>query len=1086
MNEGAKRVTIRKRTLIKALLISAITLVVLFAAAWFFVDYQVSHLENYKDSITKAMEKALNRNVAFDKVRATLTWQTGFALQFTNIAVKDIDRATELLNIPNAFFRVDILPLLQSRLVLREVILRHPRLSLQRDRGGVLNIADLLTGGQKPGMALELRKLTLEKGLVTFLDQSISAEGLVTSLANLSCRIDNSLAGNSLPFNITATVNEDKNQGELSFSGTFRWASSEKPFAAGTLDASLRLRGMDVHHYHPYLKSRVPLEQLAGHLDVETAFSGSLASFTAQGTVTVKNALIEYPQVFRGPLQPQAVLADCRLTRNAGHLKLDVNRLVIDRLEAKGSFAIENLDEADPQLAATAVTSFSLKEMQSYVPWGIIPKNVGSFIEAHIKEGDFRLVEGKLSGRQSQITHMEKPENAGVLFLRAEVDKGVFVINNTTPAFSDISGVLELKNREFMLKSMQARFGASPCTLTGAISDFALPAPAVYTANMTIEPSRDEIFWLFGKEKFRNFSFNGASTLTLSGKGPAENYRISARWDLTNIAYTWPSVLEKSRGRENLFAAEITLNKDAVVVSSFNYDLPPASVNGSATYRFAGKSPLSLNVQSNSFDIHDLVPVFPFLKTFDPAGTCLINAAFRGNPDDYNSFRWKGNVSLTDVSLKPSDSIKPVKGLTGKAVLRGNRLETSRFHARIGASTISGKCRINDFRKPQVACQFDSSLFRAADAGWQSPEGAVNFRDVKGQVTLADKNIRVDKLALRLGKSVFNLSGNIRGFAEPKITLAVHSPYINFADVARITTLQSSARKDQSSSRLDISATLQADAGAAAGVDFRNLNAEFKFAGETLNIKSLEAGIFDGKIKAGGNVDIQADGRNRYAANLTIDRVSLAKIQAFLDVKDRLVTGDLSLTGEVNATGRNADEWKKTATGVFQVRAEKGVLKKFSTLAKMFSLLNVLQLAKLQLPDMAEGGMPYDAITGKLSLQDGVLSSEDFFVDSNAMEISATGKVDLPKEELDATVGVHPLGTIDEIVSKIPIAGWLITDEKGHLVTVHFKVDGKWDDPRVTAIPVRSLAKGTLDIFRRLFQLPGKLITDTGEVILGH
>lgn len=1078
--------TIKKRTLIRVLLISAIALIVLFAAAWFFVAYQLSHPENYKDSITKAMEKALNRRVAFDKIHATLTLQTGFALQLTNVVIKDKDRATELLSIPNAFFRVDILPLLQSRLVLREVILRYPRLSLQRDRGGTLNIADLFKGGQKPEVPFELRKLTLEKGMVTFLDQAISEKGLVTSLANLSCRIDSSFGDNSLSFNIKATVNEDQNQGELSFSGTFRPVSLAKPFAAGTLDASLRLRGMDVQHYHPYLKSRVPLEQMAGHLDAEAAFSGSPASFTAQGTVTVKKAFIEYPQVFRGPLQPQAVLADCRLTRSAGHLKLDVNRLVIDRLEAKGSLAVENPDEADPLFTATAAASFSFKEMQSYIPWGIIPKNAGSFIEAHIREGDFRLVEGKLEGRQSQIAHLEKPENAGVLFLRAEVNKGVFVINNTTPVFSDISGVLELKNREFILKDMQARFGASPCTLTGAISDFALPAPAVYTASMTVEPSRDEIFWLFGKEKLHNVSFDGASTLTLSGKGPAENYRISARWDLTNIAYTWHSVLEKSRGRENLFAAEITLNKDAVVVSSFSYDLPPVSVSGSAAYRFAGKSPLSLNVQSNSFDIHDLVPVLPVLKTFEPAGTCLINAAFRGNPNDSNSFRWKGNVSLTDVSLKPPDGIKPVNGLTGKAVFRGNRLETSRFHARIGTSAISGKCSIDDFRNPQVACQFDSALFRAEDAGWRSPDGAVNFRDVKGQVTLAGKNIRVDKLALRLGKSGFNLSGNIRGNADREITLDVHSQYIDFADIARLATLQSSAPKNQSSTWFDLSAVLQADAGAAAGVDFRKLNTEFRFTGETLNIKSLEAGVFDGKIKAGGKIDIQADGSNRYAANFIIDRVSLAKIQEFLDVKDRLITGNLSLTGEVNAAGRNADDWKKTATGVFQVRAEKGVLKKFSILAKMFSLLNVLQLAKLQLPDMAEGGMPYDAITGKLSLQDGVLSSEDFFVDSNAMEISAAGKVNLPKEELDATVGVHPLGTIDEIVSKIPVAGWLVTDEKGHLITVHFKVDGKWDDPGVTAIPVRSLAKGTLNIFRRLFQLPGKLITDTGEVILGH
>jgi uncharacterized protein YhdP len=194
----------------------------------------------------------------------------------------------------------------------------------------------------------------------------------------------------------------------------------------------------------------------------------------------------------------------------------------------------------------------------------------------------------------------------------------------------------------------------------------------------------------------------------------------------------------------------------------------------------------------------------------------------------------------------------------------------------------------------------------------------------------------------------------------------------------------------------------------------------------------------------------------------------------------------MSLTGDVTATGSKVDDLKKTAAGTFQIKAEKGVLKKFSVLSKIFSLLNVFQLLRFNLPDMAKDGMPYSTITAHLSLKDGVLSSENFLIDSNAMGISAIGKVYLLQKDLDTIVGVHPLQTLDRITAKIPIAGWILTDENGHLLTVHFQVEGNWDDPEVIPIPAQSLAKGTLDIFRRIFQLPGKLITDTGEVILGH
>jgi hypothetical protein len=94
--------------------------------------------------------------------------------------------------------------------------------------------------------------------------------------------------------------------------------------------------------------------------------------------------------------------------------------------------------------------------------------------------------------------------------------------------------------------------------------------------------------------------------------------------------------------------------------------------------------------------------------------------------------------------------------------------------------------------------------------------------------------------------------------------------------------------------------------------------------------------------------------------------------------------------------------------------------------------------------------------------------------------------VDVIKKKLDLIVGAHPLQTLDLIAAKIPIAGWIVTDERGKLITVNFKIGGTWDNPEVTTITAQSIGKGTVDIFRRIFQLPEKLITDTGEVILGH
>jgi uncharacterized protein YhdP len=157
--------------------------------------------------------------------------------------------------------------------------------------------------------------------------------------------------------------------------------------------------------------------------------------------------------------------------------------------------------------------------------------------------------------------------------------------------------------------------------------------------------------------------------------------------------------------------------------------------------------------------------------------------------------------------------------------------------------------------------------------------------------------------------------------------------------------------------------------------------------------------------------------------------------------------------------------------------------KEFAVLSKIFSILNVSQLLKFQLPDMAKGGMPFSKITATVSLQDGLLSTNNAFLKSDAMNIIAVGKLDLLKETMDMVRGVQPLQSIDKVVSRIPILGWILTDKDKRFITVNFEAKGPWKDPVVRANPFRELAKEVLNIFKRVLQLPVKIVTDTGEVL---
>jgi hypothetical protein len=81
---------------------------------------------------------------------------------------------------------------------------------------------------------------------------------------------------------------------------------------------------------------------------------------------------------------------------------------------------------------------------------------------------------------------------------------------------------------------------------------------------------------------------------------------------------------------------------------------------------------------------------------------------------------------------------------------------------------------------------------------------------------------------------------------------------------------------------------------------------------------------------------------------------------------------------------------------------------------------------------------------------------------------------------------VQPLQTVDKVISRIPVVGWILTGGDGSLITTYFEAKGSWAGPQVTAIPVKSIASGTLNIFRRVFELPVRVFTDSGEVLLGN
>ena len=74
---------------------------------------------------------------------------------------------------------------------------------------------------------------------------------------------------------------------------------------------------------------------------------------------------------------------------------------------------------------------------------------------------------------------------------------------------------------------------------------------------------------------------------------------------------------------------------------------------------------------------------------------------------------------------------------------------------------------------------------------------------------------------------------------------------------------------------------------------------------------------------------------------------------------------------------------------------------------------------------------------------DGSIVTQDLFIASDAINISVIGTANMVREDLDFTIGVQPLQTVDKIVNRIPVVGWLLTGKDKGFLTVLFRGKGE-------------------------------------------
>jgi hypothetical protein len=250
---------------------------------------------------------------------------------------------------------------------------------------------------------------------------------------------------------------------------------------------------------------------------------------------------------------------------------------------------------------------------------------------------------------------------------------------------------------------------------------------------------------------------------------------------------------------------------------------------------------------------------------------------------------------------------------------------------------------------------------------------------------------------------------------------------------------------------------------------WRPVHADISFNKTDTSILIKEANLCG--IQFPGMLKVSSDAFEFYTNPIAKNQNLQSTITCLTD-KEHLADGTFNLSGELMTKARPTD-FLKSLSGNLDFSADQGRIYRFGMLAKIFALLNVTEIYRGAVPDLAGEGFAYDSMSADAVFEDGKLIIRESAIDSPSMGIACAGDINLVKKKVDLTVLVAPFKTVDRIVKLIPLVGNILG---GTLVSIPFRAKGKLEDPDVIPLSPTAVGAGLLGILQRTLELPITII----------
>lgn len=663
-------------------------------------------------------------------------------------------------------------------------------------------------------------------------------------------------------------------------------------------------------------------------------------------------------------------------------------------------------------------------ELHGYVPTDKFVPILHKVFDKNDTLGPLRSLKGTKGGGQLTIRFagpLARFEEIGFQDAVYVVEGGGLDIPELDKSLSNISGNVTFTRQEM---------GFERVTLTMGRSGFAINGGIRFGGNPTFEDLRvqgvveTQEWWGADRSRGRaKGAVHGTATVDATIRGPVRVPSFAGHVNFDRVAMTFPGFFSKARGIPGSLDLEGRFRTSGeVALSKIDVSLLPLRVTGRGSVQTGRFGGVNLAVAAEPVDI-SLLPEGMLLGDGAlKSGHVEISLQLMGSGSDWRNWKKDGWLALTDGVYEKPGLDEKVTDIFLRLKLTGHLAEVKRLEFHILTSQADAKGTIRNWEtQPVVALELNSSAF---DLDLLIPKGA---------------------------------RSPMRDFLE---AVADSSTVEGIVHIAK---------------------------GWYKGLTFSPLRAQIQIQKNFVSVNRIQGQLDPGSVN--GRLLVYLPPRKPAAVKTWVDirDVPMGSIfETFVENPQEhacFITGQLTVSGAVQGHGRGDRGVMPTLKGEVEAAITNGRIERGTVIPKIMALLNLPMVLQGKV-DLQEKGYAFDKMSATLSLEKGIVTSNNIVVDSPLFKMTGAGTYDLVQDQVEGVAAVSPFGSYSDLLKKIPLFGILLEGEREAIDTALFEVKGPFNDPAVTYQPLKSFqagitgfAKLAINVLRNTVSLPQRLLS---------